>query len=96
MGTTYLLLGISRCHAESGLACITLGAPVQVSIVAFRKGQLSVLAHTWDRNLGGRNFDEVMFEHFVKEFDAKYKVDIKSNRRASFRLRLSCEKVHFQ
>lgn len=66
---------------------------LQVSIVAFKKGQLQVLAHAWDRNLGGRNFDEVLFEHFVKEFNAKYKLDITSNARASFRLRLSCEKV---
>ncbi len=61
--------------------------------MAFKKGQLQVLAHAWDRNLGGRNFDEVLFEHFVKEFNAKYKLDITSNARASFRLRLSCEKV---
>lgn len=66
---------------------------VQVSIVAFKKGQLQVLSHAWDRNLGGRDFDEVLFEHFVKEFDAKHKLDIKSNARASFRLRLACEKV---
>jgi heat shock protein 4 len=66
---------------------------LQVSIVAFKKGQLQVLAHAWDRNLGGRNFDEVLFEHFVKEFNAKYKLDVTSNARASFRLRLSCEKL---
>lgn len=66
---------------------------MQVSIVAFRKGQLSVLSHAWDRNLGGRDFDEALFEHFVKEFNAKYKLDIKSNRRASLRLRVACEKV---
>jgi hypothetical protein len=66
---------------------------MQVSVVSFKKGQLQVLAHAWDRNLGGRNFDEVLFEHFVKEFDAKYKLDIKSSPRACFRLRLACEKV---
>lgn len=65
----------------------------QVSVVSFKKGQLQVLAHAWDRNLGGRNFDEVLFEHFVKEFDAKYKLDIKSSPRACFRLRLACEKL---
>lgn len=63
-------------------------------MVSFKKGQLQVLAHAWDRNLGGRNFDEVLFEHFVKEFDAKFKLDIKSSARACFRLRLACEKVN--
>ncbi len=66
---------------------------VQVSIVAFKKGKLQVLAHAWDRNLGGRDFDEVLFDHFCEEFGAKHKIDVKSNARASFRLRLACEKV---
>ena len=66
---------------------------LQVSIVSFKKGQLQVLAHSWDRNLGGRDFDNVLFEHFVKEFNQKYKIDIKSNMRAAFRLRVACEKV---
>ncbi len=66
---------------------------VQVSIVAFKKGQLRVLSHAWDRNLGGRDFDEVLFNHFCAEFGAKHKIDIKSNARASFRLRQACEKV---
>ena len=66
---------------------------MQVSIVAFTKGKLQVLAHAWDRNLGGRDFDEVLFDHFCDEFGAKHKIDIKTNARASFRLRLACEKV---
>ena len=66
---------------------------VQVSIVAFKKGQLQVLAHAWDREVGGRLFDEVLFEHFVKEFGDKHKINIKSNARASYRLRTACEKV---
>ena len=52
-----------------------------------------MLAHSWDRNLGGRDFDNVLLEHFVKEFNQKYKIDIKSNMRATFRLRVACEKV---
>jgi heat shock protein 4 len=65
----------------------------QVSIVAFKKGQLRILSHAFDRNLGGRDFDEVLFEHFAEEFGKKYKLDIKGNGRASFRLRLACERV---
>ena len=69
---------------------------MQVSIVAFTKGKLQVLSHAWDRNLGGRDFDEVLFDHFCEEFGAKHKIDIKSNARASFRLRLACEKVIYR
>lgn len=66
---------------------------LQVAVVSFKRGQLKVLSLEWDRNLGGKDFDEVLFNHFVEEFDAKYKLDIRSNKRASFRLRLAVEKV---
>ncbi|KAK9833522.1 hypothetical protein WJX81_001116 [Elliptochloris bilobata] len=66
---------------------------LQVSIVAFKKGQLRVLAHAWDRNLGGRNFDAVLFDYFAAEFQAKHKLDVHTNARASFRLRVACEKL---
>ncbi|KAL6779903.1 HSP70E [Auxenochlorella protothecoides x Auxenochlorella symbiontica] len=65
----------------------------QVCVVALRGRELKVLSSAWDRDLGGRNFDNVLFEHFVREFDAKYKLDIKGNLRASFRLRGACEKA---
>ncbi len=64
-----------------------------MSIVALKKGQLQVLAHTWDRNLGGRDFDNVLFDHFAAEVQEKYKKDITTNPKASFRMRLACEKV---
>lgn len=64
--------------------------------MAFKKGQLRVLAHSWDRNLGGRDFDAALFDHFVAEFQAKHKLDVRTNARASFRLRVACEKVRRQ
>lgn len=30
-----------------------------MSVVALKKGGLQVKSHAWDRNLGGRDFDEV-------------------------------------
>ena len=64
-----------------------------MSIVAFKKGQLQVLSHAWDREVGGRLFDEALFDHFCKEFGDKHKINIRSNARASYRLRTACEKV---
>ena len=66
---------------------------MQVSIVAFKKGQLRVLSHAWDRQLGGRALDDVLFDHFAAEFQAKHGLDVRSNPRAAFRLRMGCEKV---
>ncbi|PWA36603.1 Heat shock protein 70 family [Artemisia annua] len=65
----------------------------QVTVAAFKQGQMKILAHSFDNNLGGRDFDEVIFKHFAAQFDQKYKIDVSSNARASIRLRASCEKV---
>ncbi|KAI8915320.1 heat shock protein 70 family [Powellomyces hirtus] len=65
----------------------------QVSVVSFVKGKLVVKGTAYDRNLGGRDFDEVLVEHYAKEFTTKYKIDINSNGKAKFRLRQACEKV---
>lgn len=65
----------------------------QVSIVSFVKGKLIVKGTAFDRNLGGRDFDELLVEHYAKEFTQKYKIDINSNAKAKFRLRQACEKV---
>ena len=65
----------------------------QVCIVALKKGQLAVLANAWDRNLGGRDFDRVLFDHFVEEFEAKYKIEVRSKPRSAYRLLRACERT---
>ncbi|CAG9466102.1 unnamed protein product [Pedinophyceae sp. YPF-701] len=66
---------------------------IQVSVVAFQKGQLRVLSHAWDSGCGGRDFDAVLFDHLCAEFKEKYKIDVRSNRRAALRLRIAVEKL---
>eukprot|EP00898_Chlorokybus_atmophyticus_P007497 jgi/Chlat1/7749/Chrsp66S07221 len=66
---------------------------MQVCVVAFRKGQLKVLSHAFDRNLGGKDFDEVLFDHFADEFLRQTGDDVRGNARASLRLRAGSEKV---
>ncbi|KAF6145243.1 hypothetical protein GIB67_041438 [Kingdonia uniflora] len=68
-------------------------ASMQVSIVGFRKGGLTVLAHAFNRSLGERDFDEVLFQHFAAKFKEEYKIDVLQNALASLRLRDSCEKM---
>ncbi|ORY43782.1 HSP70-domain-containing protein [Rhizoclosmatium globosum] len=65
----------------------------QVAVVQFVKGKLTVKSTAYDRNLGGRDFDEKIVDHYVTEFDKKYKMNIRSNPKALFRLRQGCEKV---
>ncbi|XP_043837902.1 heat shock 70 kDa protein 4 [Dromiciops gliroides] len=65
----------------------------QVSVCAFNKGKLKVLATAFDPTLGGRKFDEMLVNHFCEEFGKKYKLDIKSKIRALLRLSQECEKL---
>uniref|UniRef100_A0A803V001 Heat shock 70 kDa protein 4L n=1 Tax=Ficedula albicollis TaxID=59894 RepID=A0A803V001_FICAL len=65
----------------------------QVSICAFNKGKLKVLATTFDPFIGGRNFDEALVDYFSEEFRTKYKLNVKENPRALLRLYQECEKL---
>ncbi|CAI5696582.1 unnamed protein product [Oreochromis niloticus] len=65
----------------------------QVSITAFHKGKLKVLATAFDPYLGGRNFDEALVDYFCEEFKGKYKLNVKDNPRALLRLYQECEKL---
>ncbi|WJX42853.1 hypothetical protein P8452_30036 [Trifolium repens] len=76
------------------VAFVDIGhASMQVCIAGFKKGQLKVLAHSFDRSLGGRDFDEVLFHHFAGKFKEEYKIDVLQNARACLRLRAACEKM---
>lgn len=48
---------------------------------AFNKGKLRMLSTAAAADLGGRDIDLVLADYFCKEFQAKYKVDAKSNAR---------------
>lgn len=64
-----------------------------VAVVAFAKGQLTVKSTAFERHLGGRDFDYSLVQHFAQEFKGKYKIDVLSNPKATFRLAAGCEKL---
>ncbi|KAM5579019.1 heat shock 70 kDa protein 14-like [Rosa sericea] len=79
---------------QLNVAFVDIGhASMQVCIAGFKKGQLKVLAHSFDLSLGGRDFDEVLFQHFAAKFKEEYKIDVYQNARACLRLRAACEKL---
>ncbi|KAL3511806.1 hypothetical protein ACH5RR_024523 [Cinchona calisaya] len=79
---------------QLNVAFVDIGhASMQVCIAGFKKGQLKVLAHSFDRCLGGRDFDEALFQHFAAKFKDEYKIDVFQNARACLRLRAACEKL---
>ncbi|PON51510.1 Heat shock protein 70 family [Parasponia andersonii] len=65
----------------------------QVSIASFEAGHMKILSHTFDRSVGGRDFDEVLFRHFSVLFKEQYHIDVYSNVKACIRLRTACEKL---
>jgi len=72
---------------DCGLSCL------QVAVVAFKKGQLKVLSHSYDTTVGGMHVDDLLYERFAQEFTERFKVDARTNARASLRLRTQCEKL---
>lgn len=46
----------------------------QVFAVAFNKGKLKMLATAADPNIGGRDFDRLLAQHFANDFKSRYKV----------------------
>uniref|UniRef100_A0A161ZRT2 Uncharacterized protein n=1 Tax=Daucus carota subsp. sativus TaxID=79200 RepID=A0A161ZRT2_DAUCS len=79
---------------QLNVAFVDIGhASMQVCIAGLKKGQLKILAHAFDRSLGGRDFDEVLFQNFAEKFKTEYKIDVYQNARASLRLRAACEKL---
>ncbi|KAD6794594.1 hypothetical protein R6Q59_021435 [Mikania micrantha] len=81
-------------NEQLNVAFIDIGhASMQVCIAGFKKGHLKILAHSFDRCLGGRDFDEVLFQHFAEKFKVEYKIDVFTNARACLRLRAACEKL---
>lgn len=61
-------------------------ASMQVCIAPFKKEQLKILGHAFERTLDSHDFDEVLFKYFATKFKIEYKIDVPSNARASSRL----------
>ncbi|XP_065210459.1 heat shock 70 kDa protein cognate 4-like [Planococcus citri] len=67
------------------------GGTFDVSILTIQQGLFEVISTAGDTHLGGEDFDIRMVEHFVQEFQRKYRRDISQNKRALRRLQTQCE-----
>lgn len=61
-------------------------ASTQVTIAAFYQGRLEIVASASDPNLGGRDIDWTLCEHFAEEFKAKHGGDVMANPKAVLKL----------
>lgn len=55
-----------------------------------------MLASAADSQLGGRDIDTILAEHFCKDFQTRYKIDAHNNPRAYLRLLAEVEKLKKQ
>ncbi|KAJ5052064.1 uncharacterized protein L3040_001824 [Drepanopeziza brunnea f. sp. 'multigermtubi'] len=92
--------GITKTDLPTGdeksrrVAFIDIGhSNYTVSIVEFRKGELTVKSTACDRHFGGRDFDKAIVDHLASEFKEKYKIDIKSHPKALVRVHAAAEKL---
>ncbi|XP_068241900.1 heat shock 70 kDa protein cognate 4-like [Palaemon carinicauda] len=69
------------------------GGTFDVSILSIDEGVFEVKATAGDTHLGGEDFDNRMVNHFIQEFQRKYKKDLTTNKRAVRRLRTACERA---
>lgn len=67
------------------------GATHDVTLISADKGLFEIVASKGKDTLGGEDFTNAVFEHCAKSFLRKTKLDVKTNRKASSRLRIACE-----
>jgi heat shock protein 4 len=68
-------------------------ASTNVAVVSFVSGKLNVLGTASDRNLGARNFDKLLVNHFAAYIKTKYKLDVMSETKARLKLLKECERI---
>ena len=67
------------------------GTRSDVAVVASRGGMYTILATAHDYELGGASLDQIIIDHFAKEFMKKHKTDPRENARGLAKLKLEGE-----
>jgi heat shock protein 4 len=72
---------------DLGYTCYT------VTIVDFIQENMRVLSTVCDRNLGGRDFDDVIIEFLAESFQKKTGINVRGNIKAILKLQVAAEKA---
>ena len=64
-----------------------------VTIVDFIQENMRVLSTVCDRELGGRNFDNIIIEFMAEHFEKKTKINVRNNIKAVLKLQAAAEKA---
>jgi heat shock protein len=69
---------------------------IQVSACSFNKGKLAVQSCAFDQTSGGRAFTEKLVDHFVEDFQKRYRMNPREQPKALMKLRSELEKIKKQ
>ncbi|KAL1990563.1 hypothetical protein VTN49DRAFT_6402 [Thermomyces lanuginosus] len=69
------------------------GTRSDVAVVASRGGMYTILATVHDYELGGANLDQILIDHFAKEFNKKHQIDPRNEARGLAKLKQESEAV---
>ncbi|KAL4980427.1 heat shock protein 70 family [Aspergillus desertorum] len=67
------------------------GTRSDAAVIACRGGMYTILATAHDYELGGSTLDQIVIDHFAKEFSKKHKTDPRENARGLAKLKLEGE-----
>ena len=74
------------------------GGTLDVTLLEFEEGDITVKSHSGKMHLGGEDFDNALVEYCIQHFKTKTSIDLNKNEYLKQRLRLKehCEKVKRQ
>eukprot|EP00667_Euglena_gracilis_P002358 EG_transcript_2358 len=79
---------------SSHVAFVSMGhSSATCALVHFTAGRAEVLNHAFDEQLGGRDFDRVLFDLYTAKILEKYKMDVRTNLKAKHRLLTACNRL---
>ena len=86
--------GLDKKDEESKIIVFDLGGgTLDVTIMEYGEGTFNVLSTSGDTQLGGRDMDEALMRHIMKDFREKEGVDLDSDDTAVQRIREAAEKA---
>uniref|UniRef100_A0A914PD05 Hypoxia up-regulated protein 1 n=1 Tax=Panagrolaimus davidi TaxID=227884 RepID=A0A914PD05_9BILA len=66
---------------------------LDICILKVNNSQLQIISHTSDSNIGGRNFDKIIFDYFEKELYSPYEIDTRNDEKNKDRLLLQSREI---
>lgn len=86
--------GLNKKEGEKNILVFDLGGGTfDVSLLTIDNGVFEVVATNGDTHLGGEDFDQRVMEHFIKMYKKKTGKDIRTDHRATQKLRREVEKA---